>query len=203
MGRSRVSERMSETCPYGCDPHVLDPETDRLFVRSLRHSQCKVLLCAANGDHIEIMLTSENEPGPIGTRCYMNLEATEPKLRDRLRPGDAGAEVIDRVNAYVSPPGCGSPLHFDIRTVWIVQLFGRKTWRTAAEPAVEKPSRNCVMPAGERRMHYDGIELEAPSALRERVLAPGDWLCIPRGVWHETTTTEGSVSATLAAPEGM
>ncbi|EKA57361.1 hypothetical protein PABE173_1903, partial [Pseudomonas aeruginosa ATCC 25324] len=55
---------------------------------------------------------------------------------------------------------------------------------------------------GERHVIYDGRELEAPTRMRTYNLFPGDWLLVPKGVWHETTTTAGSVSATLAAPEG-
>ncbi|MGC3475162.1 JmjC domain-containing protein, partial [Pseudomonas aeruginosa] len=95
-----------------------------------------------------------------------------------------------------------NPQHFDIRTVWIVQLFGCKTWRLGDKPAVEQPSHNCVLPNGERHVIYDGRELEAPTRMRTYNLFPGDWLLVPKGVWHETTTTAGSVSATLAAPEG-
>ncbi|EPK4076814.1 JmjC domain-containing protein [Pseudomonas aeruginosa] len=119
-----------------------------------------------------------------------------------LDPRTDRLAVIDRVNAYISPPGCGAPLHFDIRTVWIVQLFGCKTWRLGDKPAVEQPSHNCVLPNGERHVIYDGRELEAPTRMRTYNLFPGDWLLVPKGVWHETTTTAGSVSATLAAPEG-
>ena len=189
--------------PHGHDSKVLDRGTDRLFVRALRHSQCKVLLRAPDGEHVEIILPAAREiAGPVGTRCYMNLESKAPELRERLRPRGTDTEAIDRVNAYISPPGCGSPLHFDVRTVWIVQLFGRKTWKMAEEPAVEQPSRNCVMPHARRRVQYDGRELEAPSRMRAHVLSPGDWLLVPKGVWHETVTEVGSVSATLAAPEG-
>ena len=83
-----------------------------------------------------------------------------------------------------------------------MQLFGCKTWRLGDKPAVEQPSHNCVLPNGERHVIYDGRELEAPTRMRTYNLFPGDWLLVPKGVWHETTTTAGSVSATLAAPEG-
>ncbi len=188
---------------HGHDPGVLDPRTDRLFVVALSQSPAKVMLRAADAAHLEIALPASGAPDrPTGTRCYMNLERTVVELRERLKPRDCGAAVIDRVNAYISPPGCGAPLHFDIRTVWIVQLFGCKTWRLGDKPAVEQPSHNCVLPNGERHVIYDGRELEAPTRMRTYNLFPGDWLLVPKGVWHETTTTAGSVSATLAAPEG-
>ena len=131
---------------HGHDPGVLDPRTDRLFVVALSQSPAKVMLRAADGAHLEIALPASGAPDrPAGTRCYMNLERTVVELRERLKPRDCGAAVIDRVNA-ISPPGCGAPLHFDIRTVWIVQLFGCKTWRLGDKPAVEQPSHNCVLP---------------------------------------------------------
>jgi hypothetical protein len=187
----------------GHDALVLDRSTDVLFVSALRRSQCKVMTRSPAGEHVEIAVSLDGGgEAPVGTRCYMNLESTVPELRDRLRPRGANAEYIDRVNAYISPPGCGTPLHFDVRTVWIVQLFGRKTWRVAEEPAVLNPPRNCVLPHGQRCVQFNGQQLEAPARLQTFVLSPGDWLRVPRGVWHETITAIGSISASLAAIHG-
>lgn len=194
---------MADAPSAGHDPKLLDPVTDRLFVAALRGAECKAMLQGPGGEHVEVPL--EGRPGEAalrGTRCFMNLEVGAPVLRDRLRPAEVAGYGVDRVNGYVSPAGCGTPLHFDVRTVCIVQLFGRKSWWVADEPAVADPSRNCVMPPGARTVRYDGRQLEAPQRLRQQVLRPGDWLIVPRGVWHKTVSEEGSVSASLAAPEG-
>jgi ribosomal protein L16 Arg81 hydroxylase len=111
--------------------------------------------------------------------------------------------VIDRVNAYISPPGFGTPLHFDIRSVCIVQLFGEKVWRIAETQAVPDPARNCVLPPGAASVRYGDRDIPAPGRLRTHRLRPGDWLLVPRGVWHETLSGGGSVSVSLAAPEGQ
>ena len=198
-GRGRKS---TDRIERGSDPAVLDPSIDHVFVHALRASQCKLMISLPDGQHGEVMLP-RGEIGTMlkGTHCYMNLEATAPDLRGLLRPSQVPAGAIDRVNAYVSPPHCGTPLHFDIRTVWIVQLFGRKTWMVADAPVVENPHRNCVAPGNAEWADYDGLSLRVPTDLRTIVLQPGDWLLIPKAVWHKTFTTEGSVSASLAAPE--
>lgn len=187
----------------GHDASLLNPDIDRLFIDALRRSPCKIMVRAPDGQHVEIMLSAENASLDMaGTRCYMNLESTAPELARRLKPGAADGAVIDRVNAYVSQPGHGTPVHFDVRTVWIVQLFGNKIWRVADTAAIEHPTRNCVLPHGQRHVQYEGQTLQAPTRMRTHVLSPGDWLRVPKGVWHETTTAVGSVSTTLAEPEG-
>lgn len=187
----------------GHDPRLLDPTTDRLFVAALRTAQAKVMLRGPSHAHVEVWLQGRPDEATLdGTRCFMNLEAAAPELRARLRPRAVGGHVVDRVNAYVSPPGHGTPLHFDVRSVCIVQLFGRKTWRVADAVAVPTPSQNCVFPPHADTVRYEGRELSRPTGLREYVLRPGDWLLVPRGVWHETLSQGGSVSVSLAAPEG-
>jgi hypothetical protein len=186
----------------GTNLRVLDPAIDGAFVEALRSSPCKIMLALPDGGHQEVMLRcGDINFGIAGTRCYMNLEATAPELRALLKPVELPAGTIDRVNAYVSPACCGTPLHFDIRTVWIVQLFGTKIWEVAASAVVENPSRNCVAPPNASWIDYDGRSLRTPTEFSVAVLQPGDWLQVRKGVWHRTFTTHGSVSATLAASE--
>ncbi|MEY9634105.1 hypothetical protein ABIF66_002334 [Bradyrhizobium japonicum] len=186
----------------GNDPRVLKSNVDRLVMRALRASHSKLMFADSQGHHREVMVPRGLEATVLkGTRCYMNLEATVPELCALLRPDQISVQRIERVNAYVSTPKCGAPLHFDVRTVWIVQLFGSKTWMVGDAPAVEAPHRNCVAPADSDRVDYDGRPLRTPRKLETVVLSPGDWLMVPRAVWHRTYTTVGSVSVTLAAPE--
>lgn len=186
---------------HGHDPIILKHSNDRALVEALKKSQCKAMLTYANGMYEEIMLPLGYSGLPNGaTCCYMNLEASIPQLRDWMVPVQLRNEAIDRVNAYISPPGCGTPLHFDIRTVWIVQLFGEKTWYVADRPAVPDPRRNCVAGRDGGTVNYDGVVLTIPDELHKTVLRPGDWLCVPRGVWHKTRSRTGSVSVSLAAP---
>lgn len=196
-----MAKRHSAAASRGTDPGVLDRFIDHMLVGALRVSQCKMMFLDRAGRHREVMLPSGADIESLeGTFCYMNLEATTPELRTLLRPNQISEELIDRVNAYISFPSCGASLHFDIRTVWIVQLFGRKTWMVGDQPAVDAPHRNCVAPPDVESVDYDGKKLILPRKLTEVVLKPGDWLRVPRAVWHKTHTNVGSVSVTLAAP---
>jgi ribosomal protein L16 Arg81 hydroxylase len=170
----------------------------------LHSSRCKVLVAGPDGGHREVLLPAgDNGWGLDGTRCYMNLEAAAPALKSLLKPVGVQETDIDRVNAYVSQRRSGAPLHFDSRTVWIIQLVGSKLWAVSKSPAVQNPHRNCVAPSGARWLDYDGRRLDVPTDFLFAVLRPGDWLRIPRAVWHATFSVEGSISATLAAPPNV
>lgn len=189
----------------GSNPEVLCPAVDRAMTRGLRASRCKVLVTLPGGEHGEVLLPDGQLGfGFDGTRCHMNLEATAPELRGLLKPKDVPEQAIDRVNAYLSQARRGTPLHFDTRCVWIVQLVGTKLWMVCGTPAVQRPHRNCVAPPDSPWVDYDGTRLRVPSAPADFVVAllhPGDWLFVPKAAWHATYTSKGSISATLAAPE--
>jgi hypothetical protein len=177
------------------------------MMKGLRASRCKALLALPGGEHREVMLPEgEHGFGLDGTRCYMNLEAAAPELRALLRPEGVPPRAVDRVNAYVSRARSGTPLHFDVRSVWIVQLVGTKAWVVSRTAAVQNPHRNCVAPPDSTSADYDGATLRVPTEPAELLvtrLCPGDWLYVPKAAWHTTFTHQGSISATLAAPEGF
>lgn len=185
----------------GNNLEVLSQSTNDAMIEALKLSSCKVMLSLPNGIHREIMLPPRNNYSEInGTRCYMNLEAIVPELASLLIPPELIDNTIDRVNAYVSPAGNGAPLHFDTRTIIIVQLVGKKLWRFSKTPAVQAPHRNCLAPVDSTWFDYDGVKISIPNDLSVLVLNPGDWLLLPKATWHETFTNDGSISATLAAP---
>lgn len=181
----------------GHDPRLLSQDTDRLILAAMTLAGAKVLTHDENRVYAEIPL-DDSSRGVQGTRCYMDLERIAPTLLERLCPAAAKLEGLARVNLYVSPQGYGTPLHFDSRDVCIVQLFGGKTWWVAEEVAVESPTENCVFPDGATMVNYGGQELARPVGMTRIELIPGDWLRVPRGVWHRTATTVGSVSASVA-----
>jgi hypothetical protein len=188
----------------GNNPAVLSSAVDEAMMRGLKRSRCKILLPLSAGEHEEVMLPEGQLGfGYDGTSCYMNLEATVPELRTLLKPSDVSADAIDRVNAYLSHGGSGTPLHFDARAVWIVQLVGTKFWMVSKTQAVENPSHNCVAPGRSTWVDYDGTRLTVPTDFVMTVLWPGDWLFVPKAAWHATFSNSGSVSATLAAPPSI
>ncbi|MCJ2181065.1 cupin domain-containing protein [Novosphingobium album (ex Hu et al. 2023)] len=184
-----------------CDREAAEPPYVEMLVAAMRASACKAIWRSEEGDHREVFLPAGANGATLPmTCCYMDLERYAPALTDLLRPNDPAITTIGRVNAYVSPPGCGTPLHFDQRTVWIVQLFGEKTWHLADRPTVVDPHRNCVAPEGATSVDFDGQRLSVPKELAVHKLRPGDWLTVPRGTWHATRTESGSVSVSLAEP---
>lgn len=185
---------------HGFDPALLDPLTDFLLLSALSRAEGKVVYAGQGGKHEEYLL-DEHARQLRGTRCYFNLEAQVPSLLTRLTPRRLADVEMARVNLYLSPAGCGAPLHFDVRDVCIVQLFGSKTWHLSDVPALEAPLSNCVFPDGEDQLSYQGQQLLRPQRLQTHALRPGCWLWVPKGVWHRTYSEQGSVSATLATVE--
>jgi Cupin superfamily protein len=188
----------------GNNPRVLCSAVNDAMTRGLRASRCKVLMPSTSGEYREVMLPEgQCGFGYHGTSCYINLEASIPELRMMLKPSDLCEDAIDRVNAYLSKARSGTPLHFDMRAVWIVQLVGRKLWVVSKTSAVSNPHRNCVAPNSSDWVDYDGTILQVPKDLMVVMLQPGDWLHLPKAVWHATYTKKGSISATLAAPSSF
>jgi len=179
----------------------LDAAVEATTLRAIARSSCKLMMRDGDGQHVERLY-----PGCDGvarfpaTHCHMHLERVSPELRRELLPDALRGVTIDRVNAYISPAGAGAALHFDIRTVVIVQLVGAKVWEVSRRPAVATPTVNCVAPTDRRRFEYDGRTITVPDELVHHELSPGDWLVVPKGTWHRTSTTTGSVSVTLALP---
>jgi lysine-specific demethylase/histidyl-hydroxylase NO66 len=90
-----------------------------------------------------------------------------------------------QANAYITPPGArGLGVHFDTHDVFVLQVAGRKHWVVHA-PVVEWP-----MPAQKHPVEAED------EALLDIVLAPGDFLYVPRGFLHAATSLD-EVSAHL------
>jgi hypothetical protein len=185
----------------GYNNRACSKEVHDAIMTAVTSSACKVMVSLPDGEHGEIMLPLGYTGSEIyGTRCYMDLETRSPRLRSFLSPPEFDEREIDRVNAYVSPAGTGTPLHFDTRTILIVQLVGTKLWQLSKKPAMPNPHRNCVAPNGATAVDYDGAQLPVPAEFSVALLRPGDWLLVPKAVWHATYTRVGSISATLASP---
>ncbi|MEU1527123.1 cupin domain-containing protein [Nocardia rhamnosiphila] len=184
-------------------PAVLSGRAIGGVLAAFRRCESKVLYRDADGRHQEFHIRSGHLESTVvrGTRCFMNLEAVTPALTRYLAPPEFSPALVDRINLYVSSPRAGAPLHFDVRTVLIIQLSGTKLWQVATAPAVDEPVHNVVANEAENNAIHDGCCLELPEEMHFTLLQPGDWLLIPRGTWHATCSQRGSVSATLAMSE--
>lgn len=90
------------------------------------------------------------------------------------------------VTAFYTPKGTQSlGPHYDYMDVFVVQLYGSKTWKIYDSP-VYLPTE----------FHYHDVSSEP--VLLEKELLPGDLLYFPRGFVHETnTTTQDSLSLSI------
>lgn len=108
-------------------------------------------------------------------------------------------------NAYLSPPGKGFNLHFDSKSVVVMQIEGSKLWRYSEKPGVLSPPIG-IHPSNKIevrnfRMENPWADFDIPGEeeLTEKLLLPGDLLYLPPGAWHCTTaaTSEYSLSLSL------
>lgn len=93
-----------------------------------------------------------------------------------------------QINAYCTPPqASGFAPHYDTHEVFILQVEGTKDWRaggfTRPYPLATQKS----------------MKTEAPlAAFNSLQLSKGDLMYIPRGLWHEaSTTSEPSLHLTI------
>ena len=100
---------------------------------------------------------------------------------------------------YATPAWCGTRLHFDANANFIIQISGTKKWTLASNQSVQDPTERFTagsleMPmALEKQCHAELLH-EMPEDAVEYLMEPGSVLFVPRGVWHETTTEEDSLS---------
>lgn len=101
--------------------------------------------------------------------------------------------------AYATPAWCGTRLHFDANANFVIQISGTKKWTLAKNNSVDFPTERFTtgsleMPmALEKQCHAELLH-EVPEDAVEYLMEPGCVLFVPRGVWHETTTEEDSLS---------
>src|SRR5262245_35446001 len=83
-------------------------------------------------------------------------------------------------NAYLSPPGKGFNLHFDSKSVVVMQIEGTKLWRYSEKPGVLSPPYG-IHPSNKNdvrnfRLANSWADFEIPREedLTEQLLRPGD-----------------------------
>jgi 50S ribosomal protein L16 3-hydroxylase len=104
-----------------------------------------------------------------------------------------------RCIVYLSPPNSGAPAHFDVNLNFSLQLSGRKTWTLAPNDSVTFPTERFVMGIGEpsealRAQARGPFPKKLPDDAQVVELRPGSLLCVPRGYWHTTTSTQETMS---------
>lgn len=105
-------------------------------------------------------------------------------------------------NAYVSPAGVGTRMHFDEQDVFLVQVRGKKRWRFAPQTQLRHPTdpHFGAKLGAENALSRPKFPTRMPRGARTVVLSPGDVLYLPAGTWHESETLKDSVGLTLTFP---
>jgi 50S ribosomal protein L16 3-hydroxylase len=106
-----------------------------------------------------------------------------------------------RCIVYASPTGEAFACHFDPNANFVLQLQGRKLWRIAENRTVKDPVDvySTRLPAGRAGRltsycHPENLPTRMPSFAHSVTLAPGSFMFLPRGYWHETEALEPSLS---------
>jgi len=118
------------------------------------------------------------------TMCMQLQHLALPKLRRFTNQLESFFEFRTQSTLFLTPPGSqGFTAHFDSHDFFIFQIHGKKQWRIYPD-SVELPlARNRVLDSE--------VNVGSPPNF-EPLIQPGDCLYVPRGVFHEALTTEGS-----------
>lgn len=109
--------------------------------------------------------------------------------------------------AIATPPGVEAlPMHFDSHDVFVVQIAGSKQWTVAPSDAPAfpmhsfSPTLRGAQRDGDSWQSYfpERFPSAMPAGAQRFVLRPGSVAYVPAGHWHATSSTEGSVSLTVA-----
>lgn len=112
---------------------------------------------------------------------------------------ETGTPGLVTCNAYLSPRGAGSRMHFDQQEVFLLQLAGKKKWRYAPNTQVPFPTQSYFgdFVPDELGLVSSTFPTEMPKEAKTTVLRPGDVLYMTRGTWHESHTVDDSLALTL------
>lgn len=96
---------------------------------------------------------------------------------------------VENVHAslFIAHTGCTVPWHFDAADVLACCLLGRRRWELAKPNA---PTQGID--------EWGGTNGFVPDADSYADVKAGDWLYVPRGYWHRTTTLHKSLSVSFA-----
>jgi len=126
--------------------------------------------------------------GEGATIIVNNIDHYSPRLGSLAAALEHAIGERIQINAYCSPPeASGFAAHYDTHDVFVLQVEGSKHWRVGGV------TLRYPLPT------QKSMKADAPrEALNLVEMSKGDLLYIPRGVWHEaTTTSEPSLHLTV------
>ncbi|MCE7992748.1 MAG: hypothetical protein HEP71_12245 [Roseivirga sp.] len=114
-----------------------------------------------------------------------------PKLNRYCERLEDELGVKLQANIYITPPKSqGFNVHIDSHDVFVLQLFGKKTWHLY-EGMVEYPTKSLIRE--QKKFSAEEHKLAAQLELR-----PGDLLYVPQGMYHDASTHDDpSIHITL------
>jgi 50S ribosomal protein L16 3-hydroxylase len=131
-----------------------------------------------------------------GETIYIfGLDRTVKPLRD-LCDGLAADLALDprhvMVQAWAAGRATSVRMHFDLDYNFNLQVAGRKRWRTAPNGLVANPINSHHTTRAGTFVNDLGHKLLSamPEDAQTWLANPGDVVYVPRGTWHETSTTE-------------
>ncbi|MBE2258227.1 MAG: cupin-like domain-containing protein [Rhodobacteraceae bacterium] len=137
-------------------------------------------------------------------RIDEHVPAVAHWLREMVEAVSGITRVRDSfANLFISPAGWRCVPHFDGHEVFVLQLFGAKTWTFAPADIVQLPSVNYELGGRAAAMlRYEvpikDLPKEMPRDCRSVELRPGDALFLPRGYYHRTATAAKCMQLTFS-----
>lgn len=153
-----------------------------------------------SGRHVDFQSAPERAEELLATGYTLQIEDVDRYLLgvQSLREDARRALCLQghvNVACFLSPPGSGYGLHYDISAMWVMQVSGSKQWRYGASPVRTFPMQNCIpgsSPGDFQNVKHKTLDLE------ETILTPGDVLYLPAGTWHRVQAIDESLHLCLS-----
>jgi len=118
------------------------------------------------------------------TMCMQMQHMALPKLADFTNQFESYIGFKTQSTLFLTPPSSqGFTAHYDSHDFFIFQIYGEKIWNIY--DTAEK------FPLARTKVLDTDVRLEG-STRRQTVLKPGDLLYVPRGVYHDALTNDGT-----------
>ena len=204
-------ESRSIAIPGGSDKHDglhFDFERFALALERMPPGSVKASSVSATGEGTYTTIGAEEARSCFTagmTICVTGIDHQVPELarlgRDTREALGLAGEVL--CNCYLSPEGTGFGMHFDVQSVFLLQIEGSKYWQFADRPSIEfPPEATDALPAhrlDEYRRRHPAAVLQDPGDAQwlEHDLQPGGLLYMPPGTWHRGRAASYSLAITL------
>jgi 50S ribosomal protein L16 3-hydroxylase len=187
------------------------PKLDDLFALAADGGHVQAQIRTISGNHFSFLCDDPSEARrafEAGAQLYIHLpanmvvrtpiQAWAARLKEELGVPTHWGEI----GLYAANVGgIGVDWHFDANENFMFHLSGRKTWRFSRNDSFICPLQGHLFKEPPSKINEAARCSELPITLPEDietvVFEPGSAAYIPRGLWHETTSCEGSLSVAV------